>query len=93
MKGQDLFGAWGVPNTDFAEKESKVPVTVVQYIKRDLSPQNVSEALELITEVCDCLQKNKIINIALLSFKTLFDTFRVLAVWKYLQLLAEGGLK
>ena len=29
MKGQDLFGAWGVPNTDYSKEESKVPVTVI----------------------------------------------------------------
>ena len=51
--GQYLFSTWEILNPDHAEKEYKLPVTVIQYTKRDLSPQAVLEVLVLITEICE----------------------------------------
>ena len=53
MMGQYLFAAWGIPDPSHADEESKVPVTVRQYTKRNISPNDVMEALEPITEICD----------------------------------------
>ena len=68
-------------------------MTVRQYTKKDLSPQAVSEVLELINDIFYCLCRKRHTKRAVLSLETPYDTIRVLAVWQYLQLLAEGGLK
>ena len=48
-----MFSSWDIPNPDYAEEEPKVPVTVRQYTKKDISTKAVSEVLELITKICE----------------------------------------
>ena len=84
LTGQDLFAAWGIPNTAYADEESKVPVTVRQYTNRDLSPHAVLEALELITKICYCLWNKRHMEGAVFSLETPYDTISVLTVREYL---------
>ena len=37
--GQEFFAAWEVPNPAYSKEESKVPVTMRQYKKMDISPR------------------------------------------------------
>ena len=55
-------------------------MTVRQYIKRDDSSQDVSEALELITDICDCLCSKRRMERREFSLDTPYVTIRVLAV-------------
>ena len=93
MMGQYLFAAWRIPDPFHADEESKVPVTVRQYTKRDISPNDVMEALEPITEICDCLWHKGCMKRVVLSLETPYYTIHILLVWEYLQLLDEGVLK
>ena len=68
-------------------------MTVREYTRRDLSPQAVSEVLELITDIFYCLRRKSHTKRAVLSLETPYDTICVLEVWQYLQLLSEGGPK
>ena len=63
------------------------------YTKRDLSSQAVLEALELITEICDCLQNKKHMKRVALSLEIPHYTIHVLEVGEHLQLLSEGSPK
>ena len=56
-------------------------MTVRQYTERDLSPQAMSEVLELITDKFYCLRSKRHMNRVVLSLETPYDTIRVLAVW------------
>ena len=85
--GKDLFSAWVIPNPAYSKEESKVPVTVIQYTKRDLSPQAVSEALKLINEIWDCLHNKNHMKRSAFSLDTPYDTIRVLTVQQYLDLI------
>ena len=91
--GQDLFSVWGIANNDYAEEESKVPVTVRQYTKRDLYPEAVLEALVLITYICDCIWNKRHMKREAFSLKTLYNIIHVLPVQEHLKLLSEGGMK
>ena len=55
-------------------------MTVIQYAKRDLSPHDVLEALELITEICNFLWNKKRMKRESLSLETLYYIIRV---WQY----------
>ena len=64
-----------------------------QWKKRNLSPQVVLEALELINEICNFIHNKKHMNRAAFYLETLYDMIWFLEVQEYLQLLSEGGLK
>ena len=59
MVVQDLFAARGIHNTVNSKEESKVPVPVRQYTKRNIFPRDVLEALKLINEVCGFLRNKR----------------------------------
>ena len=81
LMGKDFFSAWGIPDSAYSEEESKVIVTVRQCTKRDFYPQDVLEALELITKICCCICNKRHMKRVEFSQETLYDIICVLAVW------------
>ena len=51
------------------------------------------EALEIITNIFDCLRNNRRMNRADFSLETPYETIHVLEVPEYLKLIAEGVMK
>ena len=55
-------------------------MTVIQYTRRDIYPQDLLEALELVTEICDCFLIKIHINRVAFPLKNPYDTIHLLAV-------------
>ena len=80
MTGQDLSDSWGIPNPAYAKEESRVTVTVIHYTKRDISPQDMSEVMELNTEICYCLRGKRRMKRLAFDLETPYGTIHALAV-------------
>ena len=73
----------GIPNFSYAEEESKLPVTMRQYTKRDIFPHAVSEALGLINDKYDCIWKKRCMKRSDFPLDTQYDTIHLLEAQEY----------
>ena len=67
-------------NKSYAKEESRVTVTVIHYTKRDISPQDMSEVMELNTEICYCLRGKRRMKRLAFDLETPYGTIHALAV-------------